>query len=477
MKELPDWVTKQKGKGTEVRKKNDNYYLYKIRSVWDPEKKRAKKITERYLGKITPEGLMKPKHEKILETLSEISVKEFGAAHWVTMLSLDIIKHLKRYYPEEWKEIIVFSIIRFFHSSPLKNVSHYYISSHLSDLFPEAKVSPKSISELLGSIGVRRELMVKFMKNWVEGSEFAVIDLTHIFSLSENVISATLGHNSNNEYVPQINLVLIFSLDKKQPSFFRLVPGSIRDVSVIPLSLKEAGIKRAMVIGDKGFYSDKNVKFLEGNRLKYVLPLRRDSSLIDYRPIQSGNRRNFDGYFLFEQRVIWCYERKRNGRRIIVFLDEKLRAEEERDFVKWVDNGKRSIEEYYNLQFRSGTIAVITNSSFNPQRVFELLKSRVGIESLFDTFKNTLHADRTYMRDDAHLEGWMFVNFISLLLYYRIYEILLNKDLLKSFSPKDVILHLSRIYEVRIGEKWMLSEIPKKSRVLMKKLGIELHIT
>jgi len=30
---------------------------------------------------------------------------------------------------------------------------------------------------------------------------------------------------------------------------------------------------------------------------------------------------------------------------------------------------------------------------------------------------------------------------------------------------------------VRIGEKWMLSEIPKKSRVLMKKLGIELHIT
>jgi hypothetical protein len=106
-----------------------------------------------------------------------------------------------------------------------------------------------------------------------------------------------------------------------------------------------------------------------------------------------------------------------------------------------------------------------------------LLKSRVGIESLFDTFKNTLHADRTYMRDDAHLEGWMFVNFISLLLYYRIYEVLLNKDLLKSFSPKDVILHLSRIYKVRIGEKWMLSEIPKKSRVLMKKLGIELHIT
>jgi transposase len=477
MRELPGWVIKQKKKGTEVREKNGNYYLYKIRSAWDPEKKRAKKITERYLGKITPEGLKKPKHEKVLEDLGEISVKEFGASHWVTTLSSDITELLKRYYPEEWREIIVFSIIRLFYSSPLKNVSHHYASSHLADLFPGAKVSPKSLSDLLYSIGVRRERTVEFMKNWVEGSEFAVIDLTHIFSLSENVISATLGHNSDNEYVPQINLALIFSLDKKQPSFFRLVPGSIRDVSVIPLSLEEAGIKRAVVIGDKGFYSGDNVKFLEGNKLGYILPLRRDSLLIDYKPIQSGDRKSFDGYLLFEKRVVWYYERRVGGRRIITFLDEKLRAEEEKDFVLHVDNGKSSIDKYYDLQFRLGTITIISNSSLNPQRVFELLKARVGIETLFDTFKNTLHADRTYMRDDAHLEGWMFLNFISLLFYYRIYEILLSKELLKRFSPKDVILHLSRIYKVRIGEKWVLSEIPKKSKTLMEKLGVELHIT
>jgi transposase len=120
---------------------------------------------------------------------------------------------------------------------------------------------------------------------------------------------------------------------------------------------------------------------------------------------------------------------------------------------------------------------VITTSSFPPQRVFERLKSRAGVESLFDTFKNLLHADRTYMRDDAHLEGWAFVNFISLLLYYKIYEVLLSKGLLKRFTPKEVILHLSRIYKLKIGEKWMLSEIPKKSGMLVEKLGLDLHIT
>lgn len=478
MPELPDWALKYRKKGTQVVRIGNNYYLYKIKSVWDPAKKRARKITEKYLGKLTPEGLIKPKHERVIESLSEISVKEFGAAHWASLLSSGIVELLKKYYLAEWKEIIVFSIVRLFHSSPLKNVSHYYLSSHLSDIFPGAKVSPKSLSELLYSIGIRRERMVEFMKNWVEGSEFAVIDLTHIFSLSENIISATLGHNSQEEYVPQINLVLIFSLDKRHPSFFRLVPGSIRDVSTIPLSLKEAGIQSAIVIGDKGFYSEDNVEFLEENKLEYILPLRRNSSLIDYGPIQSGNRKSFGGWLLFEKRVIWYYERRLEGdRRIIVFLDEKLRAEEEKDFVLHVDNGKLSIEKYYELQFRFGTIAIITNSSFPPKRVFELLKSRVGIESLFDTFKNLLHADRTYMRDDAHLEGWTFVNFISLLLYYKSYEVLLSEDLLKRFTPKDVILHLSRIYKVKIGEKWMLSEIPKKSRMLGEKLGLDLHIT
>jgi hypothetical protein len=31
--------------------------------------------------------------------------------------------------------------------------------------------------------------------------------------------------------------------------------------------------------------------------------------------------------------VIWYYERETNNRRIIVFLDEKLKGEEEKDFI------------------------------------------------------------------------------------------------------------------------------------------------
>jgi hypothetical protein len=47
LKDMPDWVVKQKPKGTQITVKKDGYYLYKIRSEWDSLKKRPKKITEK----------------------------------------------------------------------------------------------------------------------------------------------------------------------------------------------------------------------------------------------------------------------------------------------------------------------------------------------------------------------------------------------------------------------------------------------
>lgn len=463
----PEWVLKHKKKGTEVRKIGDNYYLYKVRSEWDREKKRPKKITEKYLGKITPEGLIKPKHERREELAGNITVKEFGATSLILSISNDIIELLKQNFVE-WREIAVFSITRLLHQSPIKNVRDYYESSYISNVF-KAKVSPKSVSRMLTDVGKNRHKAVKFMKNFVEG-EHTVIDLTHIFS-SKNIVSSALGYNSE-EYLPQINLAVIFSLDKKQPVFYRMLPGCVRDITIIPNTVREAGLSSAVLIGDKGFYSRDNVEFLEKNGLMYILPLRRNSTFIDYSPLRDKSTLN---YFVFNNRVIWYYEQRK--RRIIIYLDEELKAEEERCFILHVEEGKKDIEEFYEKQYRFGTIAVITNTEYPPERIFELLKSRSEIETLFDTYKNLLRADRSYLRDEHRMQGWMFINFVSLMLYYRIYLLLLEKGLLKKYSVKDVLVHLSRIFKLKIDGEWMLSEVPKKTKKLVEKLGVELAIT
>jgi len=331
-------------------------------------------------------------------------VKEFGASFTLSTLCSDIVETVKRHFPYEGKELLVFSAMRFFHSSPMKNVKFYYIDSHFSDLLPDASCSPKMLSELLSSIGRKRGKVVEFLRNFVIGSRHLVIDLTHVFSFSENVVSATMGYNSEREYIPQINLILIFSLDRKEPSFFRIVPGSIRDVSGIRLTLKEAGIKGAILVGDKGVYSEKNVNFFEREGINYILPLKRKHTLIDYSPLKVG-RKGFDGYFLFEKRVIWHCEREVRGRRVILFLDERLKVEEEKDFILHVEDGELEIEDFWKREGMFGTIAVITDTGYSAEEVYGLLKSRVEIEVLFDTYKNLLHADRSYLREDRQLRG------------------------------------------------------------------------
>ena len=473
----PDWVLKHKTKGTEIRKLGKYYYLYKIRSEYDKEKKRAKKITEKFLGKITEEGLIKPKHERIIESQKYISVKEFGASQFITKESKDIIQNLKEVFPDTWKEIFTFAAFRFFSSSPLKNVQNHYQNSYLSDIIPDAKVSPKRLSSTLHEIGQQRELIKRFLSKYIAQNECMAVDFTHVFSLSENVISSTLGRNSEQNYLPQINLFLLFSLDRMQPMFYRIVPGSIRDVSSLLLSMEESKAKDIILVGDKGFYSADNVKELETKKIRYVLPLKRNSQFIDYSPLKQAGRKQFDGHFLFENRVIWHYERVLDGKRIVTFLDNFLKVEEERDFLIRVDEGKLKIEDFHENDSKFGTISIITGMDLSPQKIFELLKSRVEIEVTFDTFKNVLNADRTYMRDDSAMEGWMFVNFIALLLYYRVYGLLISRDVLSRCSPKDVILHLSRVFNVRIGDDWVISEIPKKTRLLIEKLEIDLSIT
>lgn len=119
-----------------------------------------------------------------------------------------------------------------------------------------------------------------------------------------------------------------------------------------------------------------------------------------------------------------------------------------------------------------GTIAVITGVDCDAEKAYNLLKSRAEIKMMFDAFKNVFNANRTYMQDDYRIEGGMFINFIALMFYYWLYRMLSDNSLLKNHSPKNVLLHPSGIYKLRIDDQWVISEIPKKSRTILEKLKI-----
>lgn len=487
---IPDWALEHKRKGTQITRVNNNYYLYKVTSKWNPDKKRSQKITEEYLGAITKGGLVPPKHKRMEEHYKHIACKEFGATYFLQTISQDILDELKKTFPYEWKELFTLAVFRLTEKSTIKMIQFHYQNSFLSETIKGTRASSKFLGPFLRDVGVRRESIKQFMRSFLIDTEYAIIDITNIFSYAEGMLSAVLGHNKNRLYLPQINLILLYSLDKQQPAYFRQIPGSVRDVSAIVKTVNEIPKDKFVMIGDKGFYSEGNVKALKDNDIQYVIALKRNSTLINYAKIQRGNRKDFDGYFLYNNRTIWYYARKLNNEAVITYLDQSLKAEEESDLgrrIQELENKERltdkerdRLKKYkhrlLDIPERNGTLSIITNIGKSCEEAYQIMKSRVNVEQAFDMFKNVLEGDRSYMRTDKQLEGWLFVNLIAMQMYYKIYAILLDKKMLNNNSPIDVLTHLKRVYKLKAGDKWQIAEVPKKSREIIKKIRIDIPI-
>ena len=180
---------------------------------------------------------------------------------------------------------------------------------------------------------------------------------------------------------------------------------------------------------------------------------------------------------MFQKRVIWFYEYNIDGNRYIVFQDSSLRMEEEKDYLQRIEANHEgySMENYLEKQYDFGTILFRTNRTDSPEEIYKLYKTRAEIEQTFDFLKNLLGADVVYLQDKYAVEGWAFINHLSLLLVYMIYARLRNADLLAKFSVEDFICHLKYIHRIKINSSWALSEISGKTQKLLDKLG--LHIT
>jgi len=94
---------------------------------------------------------------------------------------------------------------------------------------------------------------------------------------------------------------------------------------------------------------------------------------------------------------------------------------------------------------------------------------------IIDFLKNLLEQDKTFMQNEKSLEAWAFINHISLILCYRVYNLLRDKKVISKYSVADFLEHLKYISKVKIGNQWVTSEIVKASRDLLAELNV--HIT
>ena len=484
----PLWVQKYKEPRTEIRKIKNAYYKYAVEYKYNPEKKRTDKITKELLGKIMEqEGFVpSPKHvikQKNVQ-IPVVDIKTYGVYNLFTSLLAQDCNSLLALFPGiTGQTLLTIAMMRFAYQSPIKRMPFQHAHDYCSQSWATNGINDKTITAVLKHIGENRNILVDWMKSRLGISKtaqdnFVMIDSTHIPTLSENLHVNALGYNPHHSYDPQIRLMYIFSAQMKQPVYYRLINGNITDVTSMKMCVDELNVKDVVFIADKGFYSKTNVADLRSNFLNFIIPLYRNNNLIDYKPLQEANfKKGIKNYFTYQNRVIWYYEYEKDKQTLITYLDEKLRVEEEADFLSRVKTHPDKYKEadFFEKVNQLGTLTLISNlpEKHTAQQIYEIYKQRNEIEIMFDAYKHFLVADKTYMQDRYVMEGWLMANFIAMIAYYRLYKLLKDANKLSKYSPKDIVEISKSIYQTKIRDTWIRSEITKKIKDLFKLIKID----
>jgi len=479
----PQWATMHKKPGTELRLIRGKYYLYEYKTVYDKERKGPKKISGKLLGRITEQGLVpsgKRKLELAVDPVINIkpSCKEYGVSLLVVKTFAKYTSVLQEEFPKHWKSILAIAYCRFVYHCPLKSIPFRLTQSFLQELIGAGAFNEKTSSIVLKTIGGMPEQMLSYMKAFIKRDEYLLMDSTHVFSNSSLITLARKGYNSQMDFDPQFNLFYIYSAKTQMPVYYRILPGNIREVKAFKNCLLEAGLNDAVIVADKGFFSKKNIELLEKEQLKYILPLKRDNTVINYALLDNNRFKEEALYFEHEKRFIWYQKYYYGELSLFLFLDETLKVKEEKDYLRRIETHPESysLVEYHQKRNTFGTIALLTNFQRKQATdVFEMYKSRMTIEVLFDGMKNVLEADHTYMQNEQTLQGWMFINHITLQWYQHLYIELKKKNLLKRYSVNDYVQMLTDLKKIKINETWYFNEITNQSQKMIEKLGLSVN--
>jgi transposase len=456
---MEDWVRKileNEGlKNVEVKKIGNNYYAYSVSSVYDKEKKRPRKVSGKYIGKITESGIIRKVQRNIR------TVFEYGNSQIIYNILNDIAAPLRKHFSSA-NEIMAMASVKAIRNVPLKYIDDAYSKLYMSRLM-DASLSHSTIALKLREIGSDIKAQHEFFKEMIEDRNIYLYDLSSIFSYSENTNLAERGYNKDHVFLDQINFSLLFSEDRKLPVALKIYPGSIRDVKTVKKTIEEFRLHSSIIVMDRGFVSIEMINYMSDN-MRYIQPLRRNSKLIDYSI-------NMKGSFTYRGRGIRYGSVKYSNYSLYIYEDARLRGEEiSNSIVARTMNPEIKVHEE-----RLGKISLISNLDKAPDEIYLIYKKREDIEQCFDAMKNEMENDKTYLRDNDAIRGYFFVSFIALYIHYRLLEILRINDLIGKYSVNELLFELSKVYAVEYSDdKIEFNEIPKRVESLLKKINMDI---
>ncbi|MEG3055725.1 MAG: transposase [Methanoculleus sp.] len=222
-----------------------------------------------------------------------------------------------------------------------------------------------------------------------------------------------------------------------------------------------------MLVLDRGFVSEANEKMLQEAQIPFILPQRRNSSR--YEP-----RIHLTDHFFSHKRLIHAGKREVDGIVLYLYEDVDLKAEEEKTLYRLLEEGRIDREELKKRLKYAGRILIVSSLTAEPREIYDLYKSRNLVEEHSAAFKGLIQTDKLYLRDPTAIFGHVFVGFLCLYLYCRILNRIKQAEMTAHLSPQGLLLKLSTVYAVSVGEERQIIEVPKQVQKITENLKLDI---
>lgn len=499
-------------------------YAYDTESFWDKKKKQPRQ-RRRYLGVVDDKTgkIIEKQYHKDIKT-----AKDFGPGYLLDAIAaeLDLRKKLTEFFANKGDEILAMAMTKMIRPDSLKNIHHILDNSFIPQMYSlESSFESQEISRLLDEVGRNENAITSFYASLIQKTDEALVyDITSLSSYSKHLDWLEYGYNRDNMDLPQVNLGLVVSLIDKMPLLLKLFPGSITDVVTLKNlaeEIKALGIRNCMFILDRGFYSEGNIEMLTNAGIEFIMPLpfgrkigkglisETNSSILN-----ADNARMFknDIYHVIEEEV----EISRTKLHGIIIFNKKRESDEHQSFYRrlieieqilegrkvWHGNPMQYFEEvakqfshYFECSVKDRVIhlkrkqkaiaqqenrfgkMILLSSKLLPwDEVLSLYRERDEAEKQFHQLKNELGLLPLRVRKMETLRGLLFIFYVSLVIRSQLLNRASKANLLKKSSVDDIIFEMSKIRAVQTGDKWLLTEIPKKCRIMLEKLEISVPV-
>jgi transposase len=511
-----------------IKRINGKEYWYEDTPYYDNEKKQIR-YHSRYLGK-NVNGVPLKVRTEIPEAEGHSTPRAAHTyGHLIPLQTIIQDLHLDRYLKKTVKEpdaqtILTLALNRVVRPMAMHGIQTWYEETSLILDHPELPLTSQNISELLSEIGesgIPEQFMGELVRASGTQSTF-IYDITSLSGYSQLLNLLEYGYNRDGLDLPQLNLSLVLDKEKGIPVMYDIYPGSIVDVSTLKntiLKIRSLGIDHYTLVLDRGFFSQGNLEELLAKNLTFIIPAA--TSLKEIKELLTEVQRDLtDPQYLqkyhknplFVKPVTFslhnmkvngfCYydpKREQDERNLLYIRlhDMKVKLESVR-IPKW-----RKPEDYFKelagklMNFFAWTLAgdkfvvsiktnavtqrlnrmgnqiIFSTGNLDWMECLSCYRERDAVEKAFRAMKHDLLTLPLNARKESTVRGFLFVNFISLIIRMRLLRLMKDSDLIKEFTADGLLLELSKIKKIQLANgDIIVSEITKKQRTILEALHL-----